>query len=859
MPKPPMLHTDAFLPYMRDVSMCEQTLQELNLMWRLIDASARMNCPSEARSILSTLAATRTGFSALERALVATLVEEKVATLQKGMGTKAQYVIDVIVRNLFERTADVGFLATDSELCAFVAGTTCDLEMIRQRLLEYRSKYTVYDDIVLLDPQGQVLARIDPLSNLERCTDSLLATTLASDAYIETCRASELQPHKHRALIYSRRMHHPSNGNVIGVLCLCFDFENEMAGIFQSYRDVGNRSIMLLLDQANRVIASSEPQWIATGTMVPSNREGDKSITLFCGRQYLVQTSCSGGYQGYPGPAGWQGQLMVPIEIAFNGPITDALADLAPHAAAGLLSHAQTFCPALHDITAASNKASDAIQQIVWNGHLLTAGQTDEMQKLRSILDQISETGMRSSILFSQSIQDLFQTVLASSMQEAKFTTNLLVDLLNRNLYERSNDCRWWALTSQLCAALCQTAVNQATLDNAHELLATVNGLYTVYTRIFLYDRSGIILTSTGAANEASIVGSHIGDECLASVLRLAGPQDYHVSPFARSNLYDDRHTDIYHAALRDPANSRVIVGGIGIVFDATPELRNMLDAGLGCRQNMQAFYIDRRGTILSGTDPVRRIGSQLPLDPDLLQLENGNSLSRITSYDGQYAVVACSASSGYREFQISGGHDDGVLAVVFEILGAVVENAETLIPRHVTIDTDSDGSNGIDYATFFCGKNLLAVPATGVQQALPYADMVPATMSSRPERIGLLHLKNGEPGREFIWVFDLAQLLGKVASPPQAHSQVLVVSHGGYTIGLMVDMLHSVTRFSQRQILQMPFASLGASVLITKLIKANQGELLVQLLDLERLFELLLYDDLVEPELCPPPQRSAA
>ena len=125
------LQIDTFLPYMRDVSRCEQSLRELNLMWRMIESSAKMNCPVEAKAILPTMAATRAGFNRLEQELVSSLVREKVSNVLEEIGTKAQYVIDIVVRNLYERTADVGFLATDRELCAFVAGIHDDRDMIR--------------------------------------------------------------------------------------------------------------------------------------------------------------------------------------------------------------------------------------------------------------------------------------------------------------------------------------------------------------------------------------------------------------------------------------------------------------------------------------------------------------------------------------------------------------------------------------------------------------------------------------------------------------------------------------------------------------------------------------------------------
>jgi hypothetical protein len=39
------LNIDSVLPHMRDVQRCEASLRELNLMWRVIEANAKMNCP----------------------------------------------------------------------------------------------------------------------------------------------------------------------------------------------------------------------------------------------------------------------------------------------------------------------------------------------------------------------------------------------------------------------------------------------------------------------------------------------------------------------------------------------------------------------------------------------------------------------------------------------------------------------------------------------------------------------------------------------------------------------------------------------------------------------------------------------
>lgn len=357
---------DAFLPYMRDVVRSEQSLRELNLMWRMIESSAKMNYLAETKSILQTMAATRAGFDQLEQELVASLVHEKCANVLMEIGTKAHYVIDIVVRNLYERTADVGFLATDRDLCAFVAGVQGDVEAIHHRLLAYRSKYTVYDEIMLLDRDGNVLMQIDEHSEVEGSIDPLIGETLASGRYVETFRATDLRPCKGKALIYSQRMLHPETGEVVGILCLCFDFEREMQGIFESHRDPDERSNMLLLDGENRVIASADALWVPVGAIVPVNRGGSAKLMMFGGRKYLVQTFGADGYQGYLGPSGWQGQVMIPVEVAFLDGGDPTLTALDPAIVDGLLSHAQTFSPPLYKIM----QAAETIQRVVWNGQV---------------------------------------------------------------------------------------------------------------------------------------------------------------------------------------------------------------------------------------------------------------------------------------------------------------------------------------------------------------------------------------------------------------------------------------------------------------------------------------------------------
>lgn len=826
----PVFPLDRFLPYMPDVGKCERSLHELNLMWRMIEASAKMNCPAEARMILPTMAATRAGISQLEQDLVTSLAREKTNTVLAELATKSRYIIEIVVRNLYERTADVGFLATDQELCSFVAGLGGDAAAIRQRLRSYRSKYSVYDEVMLLAPDGTVLAQIDEEAPVSRSDDPLIAATLVTDGYLETFRASDLRPGQRDALIYSRRMHHPETGAVTGVLCLCFRFEEEMARIFRTHRDHSGRSIMLLLDADDRVIASADPLWVPLGVQVPVNRSATPVLMKYAGRDYLLRTAGSVGYQGYPGPGGWQGQVMIPVDVAFGRADSDVLASLAPEWAEGLLSHAHTFCPPLHEIIG----AADMIRRVVWNGQVMSAGQEGDLARLQSVLEQISETGALSDALFSRSIGELFETVLASGLRDAEFASHLLVDLLDRNLYERANDCRWWALSPELASLLAGALPDRGA--RMERLLEYIHGLYTVYSSLLVYDLEGRIIARSGPCGAAMIDA-----ESLAAVKRLRTEQDYHVTPFVASDLYDGKPTYVYHAALRAPADARTVIGGIAIVFDAATEFDAMLRGTLGGQAGLQGYFLDRSGAIIASTDPARPVGGRFEIAPHLSAMENGRSGSCLLTHDGHYALMGCTVSHGYREFKVSDGYPADVLAVVVESFGPVRDDLQSRLAAAPARKAPVGGGQGAEFATFFVGGTLFALAAAAVQEARAASRLTSVSMAGGDACLGLVALGDGEAdAADFVWVYDLGLLVSGQRTSPDGRSQIVVVRHGARTVGLLVSELHGVAKFHPDDLIAVPLAGGDGGALVRQVIKAEQGERLIQLIDTARLFSLL-------------------
>lgn len=839
------IHMDTFIPYMRDVTRCERSLHELNLMWRLIESSAKMHCAEEAHSMLPMMAATREGFQRLEKDLVHSMVAESVHEVLSEISTCAHHVIDIVVRNLYERTADVGFLATDLTLCNYVAGLS-DQPGIIDRLREYQRKYTVYDEIMLLDLAGTVLAQIDETSPVDGSHDPLLAHTLASHGFVETFRHTNLRPHQAQALLYTQRMLHPQTGQPCGVLCLSFDFLGEMSGIFAGSSAADGRCVALLLNDQNRVLASSDAHWIAPGTVVPINQNGAPDLYIHSGRTYLVQTVSASAYQGYPGPAGWKGQVMIPIEQAFGTKIMRCVDSLSPEVAQGLLAHAQSFCPPLYDII----QAADSIRRVVWNGQVMTAGQRGGSSRLKSVLEQIGETGARTNQVFTQSIRDLYDTVLSAGLRDSQSLTQLLVDVLDRNLYERANDCRWWGLSPVLRQLLTQADAQDGTdtalLSQATQVLEHINSLYTVYTRLMVYDRSGRILCASHPqlADGSSVLEQHIDSTTLQAVLQLGDSQSYHVSPWSAPHAGTEGATYVYHAPIRAMDADDRTVGGIAIVFNAMPELQTMLASALTGKPKTRAMYVNRQGLVLASTDPATPSGSTvaLPAGPvqQLLEVQPGASHAVIAVHQQQYCIVGASVSRGYREFKTSDGYRDDVLALSVETFGQVEAHSQTPSAASHAIHSASNGMHGIEMATFYVGQQLFALRAESVLEALPATAISAVSAGRLPYCVGTLPRHTQGQVTGYVWVFDLTELLTGQRSRITAQSQVIVLEHGERKLGVLVSALHGVHHFEAQSIIAAPSMAGGPELLVSELIQANHGALLVQCINPQGLLHAL-------------------
>ena len=76
-------------------------------------------------------------------------------------------------------------------------------------------------------------------------------------------------------------------------------------------------------------------------------------------------------------------------------------------------------------------------------------------------------------------------------------------------------------------------------------------------------------------------------------------------------------------------------------------------------------------------------------------------------------------------------------------------------------------------------------------------------------------------------------------------NSQVIIMRYQDHLFGLLVGALHGVPEFNETELMPSPFSGRADSALVKYFIKANGGHLLIQAVDIHRLFAVLMQREL--------------
>lgn len=228
--------------------------------------------------------------------------------------------IEIVDRNLYERTCDVRWWATDSAVVACLGAPSAETgRHASQRLGVILDAYTVYLDLWICDVQGRVVATGRPDRYRAARNSSAADTTWFREAMkttsgddfiacdIERVRALNDAP----VATYATAIREggQSRGRILGVLGVHFDWQPQAQAVVDGVRltpEERARSRVMLLDQKGRVLASSDGRGVLTEVFPLNTRDGE--MGSYADGDLTVGYALTPGYETYRG-LGWYGCL----------------------------------------------------------------------------------------------------------------------------------------------------------------------------------------------------------------------------------------------------------------------------------------------------------------------------------------------------------------------------------------------------------------------------------------------------------------------------------------------------------------------------------------------------------------------
>jgi chemotaxis signal transduction protein len=787
---------------------------------------------------------TKNNFSKLTSKLLNHLSNELLEKTIRQMKFKSQISIDILIRNLYERTADIGFLSTDKDIREFLENNknkydndfTDNAKVLRNRFLEYTQKYSVYYNIVLMDTKGNILVQLDKSEKINKSEDEILELSLSSNDYVESFKFHDFIPSKKKSLVYASKVTKTNdpNSESIGVLCLCFKFQDEMKGIFNNLKETKNKECLTILDKDGVVIATSDKYHVNLGTVLDFNPNSKFSFISHGGRDYLVKTCKTNGYQGYFGQE-WYGHILLPLDYAFVE--EDDNLNIDQDILLAILQGGERFSDELKKIPLEANNIQENLNRLVWNGNLNRGNQDkSELTKSfsRALLNEISLTGEKTKKIFDLSIANLTKTII---LNNATYVASLMVDIMDRNLYERANDCRWWALTQDFKDVLTSSSIDKTNNSKLTEILSYINSLYTVYTNLFIYDKNGIILAVSNE-EEKHLIGMQLSDNTLENTMKITDNNDYFVSNFKRTKFYNDDYTYIYYSSIKSNDN---VVGGIGIVFDSKVELKAMLEESIpnfksSADEKRFGVFTDKKGLIISSTNEDLEVGTALDIDLKFFNMVNGEFHSEIIVYNGNYYAIGIKCSQGYREYKVADNYSNDIFAIFF----SYISSADLKISHNKEIFKEISGNKLEDtqeIGTFFIGGKWLGIEIENLIEVVSIAklDLSP-TMNNDHYFKGTIIYNNSAVG-----VIDIKNFLDEKVE--DEYKEVVIIKHfdkdSENYIGILVNELGDIPEVSKARIKKIDNYLLGNCTLINSVIVPIEGskdDKLLSILDIEML-----------------------
>lgn len=240
--------------------------------------------------------------------------------------------------------------------------------------------------------------------------------------------------------------------------------------------------------------------------------------------------------------------------------------------------------------------------------------------EVKSIAAQVTSISAELREMFNTEVQSLQQSALEVRGSRLVDLAGYAIELIDRNLYERSCDVRWWATDAALVEA-CRRQ-DQSALSYACERLGVILGAYTVYLDLWVADPYGRVLVHAQPRRYQGVVGSDVsGEPWFRKAMATYSGDEYAVADIERQPLLGHRACAVYSTAIREGGKQDGSpIGVLGVFFDWESQAHTIVNALQLTEEEerrTRVMLVDSNYRVIASNDQRGVLNERYPLKRD--------------------------------------------------------------------------------------------------------------------------------------------------------------------------------------------------------------------------------------------------
>jgi Methyl-accepting chemotaxis protein (MCP) signalling domain len=221
-----------------------------------------------------------------------------------------------------------------------------------------------------------------------------------------------------------------------------------------------------------------------------------------------------------------------------------------------------------------------------------------------------------------------------------------MIDIIDRNLYERSCDVRWWATDSAVVECLADGSA--ASSAHACSRLEVILDSYTVYRDLWVVDANGVVVANGRHTTYAARGQNVAGAQWYKAAMRTTSGLQYVASDVETLALLRNAQVATYSTAIREGGTlSGRVLGALVIFFDWAPQAETVVK---GVRLSQEEWPRTRCMIVDSSFRVIAASDGKGILDEHFRLQTDGKSSGYYRGVDG--AIVSFAATPGYETYR---------------------------------------------------------------------------------------------------------------------------------------------------------------------------------------------------------------